>query len=153
MAGSLNKVQIIGNLGRDPEIRYTGDNRAIANLTVASTETWKDKSGERQEKTEWHRVVMFGPLAEVAEKYLKKGDSAYFEGKLQTNKWEDKDGNERYTTEVVVDRGGQMQMLGSRSSGSFDDSGMDQSTPASKPKAKKSAAAAADEAFDDDIPF
>tara|TARA_R110000868_G_scaffold189695_1_gene432847 strand:+ start:34210 stop:34674 length:465 start_codon:yes stop_codon:yes gene_type:complete len=154
MAGSLNKVQIIGNLGRDPEIRYTGDNRAIANLTVASTESWKDQSGERQEKTEWHRVVMFGPLAEVAEKYLKKGDSAYFEGKLQTNKWQDKDGNERYTTEIVVDRGGQMQMLGSRSSASYDDSEMDQSTPApKKAKATKPAAAAADDAFDDDIPF
>lgn len=152
MAGSLNKVQVIGNLGRDPEIRYTGDNRAIANLTVASTENWKDQSGQRQEKTEWHRIVMFGPLAEVAEKYLKKGDSAYFEGKIQTRKWEDKEGNERYTTEIVVDRGGSMQMLGSRSaSTSFDDSGMDQTMP--EKTATKPAAAASDDAFDDDIPF
>lgn len=151
MAGSLNKVQVIGNLGRDPEIRYTGDNRAIANLTVATTESWKDQSGQRQDKTEWHRVVMFGPLAEVAEKYLKKGDSAYFEGKLQTRKWEDKEGNERYTTEIVVDRGGSMQMLGARSSASFDDSEMDQSMPAKA--AQKPAAAASDDAFDDDIPF
>lgn len=141
MSGSLNKVQIIGNLGRDPEIRYTGDNRAIANLTVASTENWKDKTGERQEKTEWHKVVVMGALAEVCEKYLKKGDSAYFEGKLQTNKWEDKDGNERYTTEVLVAFGGQMQMLGSRSSASFDES----NTP--KPSTKQ------DDAFEDDIPF
>ena len=152
MAGSLNKVQLIGNLGRDPEIRYTSDNRAIANLTIATSESWKDQSGERQERTEWHRVVMFGPLAEVAEKYMKKGDSAYFEGKLQTRKWTDNDGNERYTTEIVVDRGGSMQMLGGRTS-SFDDSDMDQSMPASKPKAKKPAAPASDDAFDDDIPF
>lgn len=151
MSGYLNKVQVIGNLGRDPEIRYTGDNRAIANLTVATTENWKDQSGTRQEKTEWHRIVMFGPLAEVAEKYLKKGDSAYFEGKLQTRKWEDKEGNERYTTEIVVDRGGSMQMLGSRSSASFDESGMDQSMPAAA--AQKPAAASSDDAFDDDIPF
>ena len=151
MSGYLNKVQVIGNLGRDPEIRYTGDNRAIANLTVATTENWKDQSGTRQEKTEWHRIVMFGPLAEVAEKYLKKGDSAYFEGKLQTRKWEDKEGNERYTTEIVVDRGGSMQMLGARSNASFDDSEMDQSMPAKA--AQKPAAAASDDAFDDDIPF
>lgn len=151
MAGSLNKVQVIGNLGRDPEIRYTGDNRAIANLTVATSESWKDQSGSRQERTEWHRVVVFGPLAEVCEKYLKKGDNAYFEGKLQTRKWEDKDGNERYTTEIVVDRGGNMQMLGARTGGaSYDDGEFDQSPKAS---ATKAAAPVADEAFDDDIPF
>lgn len=150
MAGSLNKIQLIGNLGRDPEIRYTGDNRAIANLTIATSESWKDQSGQRQERTEWHRVVVFGPLAEVCEKYLKKGDNAYFEGKLQTRKWEDKDGNERYTTEVVVDRGGNMQMLGGRTGGSsYDDGEFDQSAPAKT----KPAAPAADEAFDDDIPF
>lgn len=148
MAGSLNKVQIIGNLGRDPEIRYTGDNRAIANITVASTEKWKDKSGERQEKTEWHNVVIFGPLAEVCEKYLKKGSSVYFEGKLQTNKWQDKDGNDRYTTQIVVDRGGSMQMLGGKeSSTSYD-------APDTKPKREsKPSTKAADDAFDDDIPF
>ena len=149
MAGSLNKVQLIGNLGRDPEIRYTGDNRAIANLTVATSESWKDQSGQRQERTEWHRVVVFGPLAEVCEKYLKKGSNVYFEGKLQTRKWEDKDGNERYTTEIVVDRGGNMQMLGGRTEGAYDDGEFDQSAP----KKTKPAAPAADEAFDDDIPF
>lgn len=150
MAGYLNKVQIIGNLGRDPEIRYTGDNRAIANLTVATTESWKDASGQRQEKTEWHRIVLFGPLAEVAEKYLQKGSQAYFEGKLQTRKWEDKHGNEKYTTEIVVDRGGSMQMLGSRSNDSYDDSEMEKQP---EPKATKPAAQTNDEAFDDDIPF
>ncbi len=151
MAGSLNKVQVIGNLGRDPEIRYTGDNRAIANLTLATTEKWKDKDGNPQEKTEWHRVVVFGPLAEVCEKFLKKGDSAYFEGKIQTRKWEDKEGNDRYTTEIVVDRGGQMQMLGGKAS----TDAVPDDAPKSKPKtaAKKPAAKPADDAFDGDIPF
>lgn len=137
----LNKVQIIGNLGRDPEIRYTGDNKAIANLTVATTETWKDQSGQRQDKTEWHRVVIFGAVAEVAEKYLKKGSQAYFEGKLQTRKWEDKEGNEKYTTEIVVDRGGKMLMLGGGDGGS---------NGATKP-----ASTSQDDAFEDDsdLPF
>lgn len=148
MAGYLNKVQIIGNLGRDPEIRYTGDNRAIANLTVATTENWKDASGQRQEKTEWHRIVMFGPLAEIAEKYLQKGSQAYFEGKLQTRKWEDKEGNEKYTTEIVVDRGGSMQMLGRGNGG-----GNEQADEQPEPKATKPAAQTNEEAFDDDIPF
>lgn len=144
MSGFLNKVQIIGNLGRDPEIRYTGDNRAIANLTVATTESWKDQKGEKQEKTEWHRIVIFGKLAEIAEKYLKKGSCAYFEGKLQTRKWEDKDGNERYTTEIVVDQSGSMQMLGSKSS---DDESEE------PPKKQDNKSTSQDEAFDDDIPF
>jgi single-strand DNA-binding protein len=109
---SLNKVQIIGNLGRDPETRYTNDNRAITNLNLATSENWKGQDGSKQERTEWHRVVLFGPLAEVADKWLKKGSQVYIEGKLQTRKWTDKDGNERYTTEIVVDRGGQMVMLG-----------------------------------------
>lgn len=142
MSGNLNKVQIIGNLGKDPEIRHTGDNRAIANLTVASTEKWKDKSGSQQEKTEWHRIVIFGALAEIAEKYLTKGSSAYFEGKLQTRKWEDKDGNEKYTTEIVVDRGGSMQMLGDKSQGG------------SKPTGStKSASQVEDDAFYETITF
>lgn len=142
MSGSLNKVTIIGNLGKDPEIRYTSDNKAIANLTVATTEKWKDASGGRQEKTEWHRIVMFGPLAEVAEKYMKKGDSAYFEGKIQTRKWTDSDGNERYSTEIVVDRGGSMQMLGGKSDSSAE----------SKPS--KQRAQSNDDVFDDEnIPF
>lgn len=116
MAGSLNKVTLIGNLGKDPEIRYSKDNQPIANLTIATSEKWKDQSGQYQERTEWHRVVVFGNLADVVSKYLKKGSTVYFEGKLQTRKWQDKDGQDRYTTEVVVDRGGQMVMLGKASS-------------------------------------
>lgn len=147
MASSLNKVQLIGNMGRDPEIRYTNDNRAIANLTVATTESWNSKDGGRQDKTEWHRVVIFGKLAEVVEKYLKKGDKVYFEGKLQTRQWTDKEGQERYTTEIVVDSfGGQMVMLGkggNSEGGSFDQS-----------PAKSSAPQVSQEPdFDDDIPF
>jgi len=114
MAGSLNKVQLIGNLGADPEIRKTQDGRSIANLNVATSETWKDKnSGERKEKTEWHRVVIFNEgLAGIAEKYLSKGDKVYLEGQLQTRKWQDKDGNDRYSTEVVLQGfGGTLTML------------------------------------------
>ena len=111
---SVNKVIIVGNLGRDPELRRMPSGDAMVNLSIATTDTWKDKGGERQEKTEWHRVVMFGRVAEVAEQYLKKGSQAYFEGRLQTRKWTDKEGQDKYTTEVVADR---MQMLGSRSGG------------------------------------
>jgi single-strand DNA-binding protein len=101
---SVNKVILIGNVGRDPEIRYTSGGEAIANLSVATTERWKDKaSGEMQEKTEWHRLSVFGRKAEVIGEYVKKGSSLYVEGRLQTRKWTDKDGNEKYTTEIVVD--------------------------------------------------
>ena len=125
---SINKVMLIGNLGKDPEIRYMPSGDAIANLTLATTENWKDKAGEKQEKTEWHRVSMFGRLAEIAGEYLKKGSSIYIEGKLQTRKWQDKEGNDRYTTEIVAN---EMKMLGSRASGG--DTGMDK--PASNPTA------------------
>ena len=108
---SVNKVILIGNLGRDPETRYMPDGGAITNISVATTDTWKDKQGEKQEKTEWHRVAFFGRLAEIAGEYLKKGSQVYVEGRLQTRKWQDKDGNDKYTTEIVADR---MQMLGSR---------------------------------------
>ena len=111
---SINKVMLIGNLGKDPEIRYMPSGDAIANLTLATTENWKDKQGEKQERTEWHRVSMFGRLAEIAGEYLKKGSSVYIEGKLQTRKWQDKDGNDRYTTEIVAN---EMKMLGGRASG------------------------------------
>lgn len=104
MAGSVNKVILIGNLGRDPEVRQTQNGQKIANLNVATSDSWFNKqSGNREERTEWHRVVIFGQGAEVAEKYLKKGSKAYFEGRLQTRKWTDKDNQERYTTEIVVD--------------------------------------------------
>jgi single-strand DNA-binding protein len=110
----VNKVILVGNLGNDPEMRYTPDQRAIASLSIATSESWKDKnSGQTQEKTEWHRVAVFGKLAEIAGQYLKKGSQVYFEGKLQTRKWQDKSGQDRYTTEVVVDSfTGVMQMLG-----------------------------------------
>ncbi|MEX0645515.1 MAG: single-stranded DNA-binding protein [Parvularculaceae bacterium] len=106
MAGSVNKVILIGNLGRDPEVRHTQDGRPIVNLSVATSENWKDKAtGERRERTEWHRVVIFDEnLARIAEQYLKKGAKVYLEGQLQTRKWQDKDGQERYTTEVVLQR-------------------------------------------------
>jgi single-strand DNA-binding protein len=115
MAGGINKVILVGNLGQDPEIRYTADGRPIANFSVATSESWKDKnSGEKRERTEWHRVVVFGKLAEICGEYLSKGRQVYIEGRLQTRKWQGQDGQDRYTTEVVVDIRGTMQMLGSR---------------------------------------
>lgn len=112
---SLNKVILIGNLGRDPETRYAPSGDAICNLTLATTETWKDKSsGERREATEWHRVVFFGRVAEIAAQYLRKGSQIYVEGRLQTRKWQDQNGQDRYTTEI---RGDEMKMLGSRQGG------------------------------------
>ena len=109
----VNKVILIGNLGQDPEIRYMPNGGAVANLTLATSESWRDKqSGEMREKTEWHRVCIFGKLAEVAGEYLKKGSQVYIEGSLQTRKWQDQSGQDRYTTEVVVNVGGTMQMLG-----------------------------------------
>jgi single-strand DNA-binding protein len=112
---SVNKVILVGNLGRDPEVRYTPDNNAIANFSIATTDSWKDKTtGEKQERTEWHRIVFYGRTAEVVGEYLKKGSAVYVEGRLQTRKWTDKEGQERYTTEIVGDR---MQMLGGRGGG------------------------------------
>jgi single-strand DNA-binding protein len=111
---SVNKVILIGNLGRDPEVRYLPSGDAVANLNIATTEKWKDKGGEQQEQTEWHRVAFFGRQAEICGEYLRKGSQVYVEGRLQTRKWTDKDGNERYTTEI---RGDRMQMLGGRAAG------------------------------------
>lgn len=121
MAGSVNRVFLIGNLGNDPEIRRTQDGKPIANLRIATSETWRDKStGERKEKTEWHTVVIFSePICKVAEQYLRKGSKVYIEGGLQTRKWTDKDGKDRYSTEVVIQAyGGALTMLDSKSSGS-----------------------------------
>ncbi|GIS91227.1 MAG: hypothetical protein CM1200mP20_12680 [Pseudomonadota bacterium] len=119
MARGVNKAIIVGNLGRDPEVRYSASGSAIANVTVATTDSWKDRqSGERQERTEWHRVVFFNRLAEIAGEYLKKGSQVYIEGRIQTRKWEDKDGNDRWTTEIVAN---EMQMLGSRGGGEMQD--------------------------------
>ena len=153
---SVNKVIIIGNLGRDPETRYMPDGGAITNISVATTDVWKDKAGEKQEKTEWHRVAFFGKLAEIAGEYLKKGSQVYVEGRLQTRKWQDKDGNDKYTTEVVADR---MQMLGSRQGmgggGERErDAGEREAAPAkgaAKPAAKTAGGKFDD--LEDDIPF
>ena len=153
---SINKVILIGNLGRDPEVRYMPSGDAVANITIATTDTWKDKAGEKQEQTEWHRVAMFGKTAEIAGEYLKKGSQVYIEGKLQTRKWTDKEGQERYTTEIRADR---MQMLGSRSGGSERMAPPEDDAPprsAAAAPVKKAAAAGKGSGFDDledDIPF
>jgi single-strand DNA-binding protein len=148
---SLNKVILIGNLGRDPETRYAPSGDAICNVTIATTETWKDKaSGERKEATEWHRVVFFGRLAEIASQYLRKGSQVYVEGRLQTRKWQDKDGQDRYSTEI---RGDVMQMLGRREGGG------EPREPAMEAKAAEPKGAAAKKPagkfddLEDDIPF
>jgi single-strand DNA-binding protein len=122
MAGSLNKATIIGNLGKDPEIRSTGNSR-VANFTVATTESWKDKnSGEKRERTEWHKVSVFGDgLVGVVEKYLRKGSKVYIEGQLQTRKWKDQNGNDRYTTEIVVNVGGALILLDGKQDGAKQD--------------------------------
>jgi single-strand DNA-binding protein len=152
MAGSVNKVILVGNLGRDPEIRSTNDGTRVANMSVATSESWKDKAtGERKERTEWHRVVVFNDrLVDIIEKYLKKGSKIYLEGALQTRKWTDKDGQERYTTEVVLQRfRGELTMLdGARSSeggGSF--------APAESGAAPGRARGKAPAELDDEIPF
>ncbi|WP_250156357.1 single-stranded DNA-binding protein [Vibrio alginolyticus] len=117
--GSVNKVILVGNLGNDPEIRYMPNGGAVANITIATSDSWRDKAtGEQREKTEWHRVVLFGKLAEVAGEYLRKGSQVYIEGQLQTRKWQDQSGQDRYSTEVVVQGfNGVMQMLGGRAQG------------------------------------
>ena len=114
----INRVILIGNLGKDPEVRYTPNGKAVANLTLATSESWKDQSGQIQEKTEWHRVSIFGKLAEIAGEYLTKGSQIYIEGKLQTRKWQNKEGQDQYTTEIVLDPfNGVMQMLGGKNPG------------------------------------
>ena len=162
MARGVNKVILVGNLGKDPEVRYSPNGGAVANITIATSESWKDKtSGEEQEKTEWHRVVFFGRLAEIAGEYLKKGAQIYIEGRLQTRKWQDKEGKDRYTTEIVA---GEMQMLGSRE-GRGAPSEFDQSSDEGRSSGGSSSRAPATASsgggkpssppsdFDDDIPF
>lgn len=109
---SVNKVIVLGNLGKDPEMRYTPNSEAVCNFSIATTENWKDKDGVKKEKTEWHNIVMYRKLAEIAGEYLKKGSAVYLEGKLQTRKWQTKEGQDRYSTEIIAD---QMQMLGGKS--------------------------------------
>ena len=157
---SVNRVILIGNLGRDPEVRYLPSGDAVANFCIATTEKWKDKNGEMQEQTEWHRISFFGRQAEIAGEYLRKGSQVYVEGRLQTRKWTDKDGNERQTTEI---RGDRMQMLGSRSGGGGREMPDAESAPPGESAAapRKPAAAGASggkksgglDDMDDDIPF
>ena len=157
MSGSLNKVILVGNLGRDPEVRAMQSGDKVANLNIATSDRWKDRDGQPQEKTEWHRVVVFGRIAEVAEQYLKKGSKVLIEGKLQTRKWTDNTGQEKYTTEIVVNGfSGQMTMLDRASSdrmgmGGGDNGGFDNSSydtgPTNAPHNNSS------DNFDDEIPF
>lgn len=148
---SVNKVILIGNLGADPEVRYMPSGDAITNIRLATTDTWKDKNGEKQERTEWHRVAFFGKLAEIAGEYLKKGSQVYLEGRLQTRKWQDKEGHDRYTTEIVADR---MQMLGSRGgSNSFEVVEKEGGSASAPAKAKPAKSGGEFDDIEDDIPF
>jgi single-strand DNA-binding protein len=152
MARGVNKVILVGNLGKDPEVRYSPNGNAVANITLATSEQWKDRnSGEQQEKTEWHRVVFFNRLAEIVGEYLKKGSQVYIEGKLQTRKWQGQDGQDRYTTEVVAN---EMQMLGGRQGGGGGDQ-WSSSKPASGGQQSSPAPAGGGDTgdFDDDVPF
>jgi single-strand DNA-binding protein len=181
MSRGINKVILVGNLGVDPEVRYTADGRAITTIRLATSEQWRDKnSGEKQERTEWHRVVFFGRIAEIAAEYLRKGGQVYIEGKLRTRKWQGQDGQDRYTTEVLVDQNGTMQILGQRGGGGGSSAPYDQTddhaddgwsgggnagnasagnrAPASGGGAPASgggasASGSAYDSFDDDIPF
>ncbi|MFN2308172.1 MAG: single-stranded DNA-binding protein [Gammaproteobacteria bacterium] len=149
MARGINKVILVGNLGKDPEVRYMPSGGAVANVTLATSESWKDKqTGEQKDRTEWHTVVFYQRLAEIVGEYLKKGSQVYVEGSLRTRKWQDKSGNDRYTTEIIAS---EMQMLGSRggggggggsSSAAYEGGGRDQAAPVG-----------GEEGFDDDIPF
>lgn len=153
MARGVNKVTLIGNLGNDPEVRYSGNGKAVANVSLATAESWRDKdSGEQQERTEWHRVVFFGRLAEIVSEYLHKGSQIYVEGRLQTNKWQDKEGNDRYTTQIVAN---EMQMLGSRSGGVNNQEPMPEEPVDNSPKQNKKSTSNESpvDDFDEDIPF
>ena len=148
MAKGINKVILVGNIGMDPEIRYMNNGDAIANISLATSESWKDKqTGEQHERTEWHRVVMFRRLAEIVGEYLKKGAKVYIEGKLQTQKWQDKEGNDRYTTQIIAH---EMQMLDSRSD-SQPNRNNGQQHHQQQPVVQQAQTVPAD--FDDDIPF
>ena len=158
---SVNKVILVGNLGRDPEVRFMPNGEAVCNFSIATTDSWKDKSGQKQERTEWHNIVMYRKLAEIAGEYLKKGRPVYVEGRLQTRKWQTKEGQDRYTTEIVAD---QMQMLGGREGGGSagyepmdEDQSMQsrpqQSAPSQSAPAPQPASGGDFDAFEDDIPF
>lgn len=145
----INKAIIVGNLGKDPEVRYMPNGGAVANITLATSESWRDKAtGEQKEKTEWHRVVLFGKLAEIAGEYLRKGSQVYIEGKLTTRKWADQAGVEKYTTEIQVNVGGILQMLGGKPEGSANNQPQQQ-----RQQAPQSSSNEPPMDFDDDIPF
>jgi single-strand DNA-binding protein len=148
---SVNKVILVGNLGRDPEVRLMANGEAVCNFSIATTDSWKDKSGTKQEKTEWHNIVMYRKLAEIAGEYLKKGRPVYIEGRLQTNKWQTKEGQDRYTTEIVAD---QMQMLGGRDAAPPNQPDVGASNQGDDPFSRESSQDAPINSFDpDDIPF
>ncbi|MAD91381.1 MAG: single-stranded DNA-binding protein [Gammaproteobacteria bacterium] len=157
MARGINKVIIVGNVGGDPETRYMPSGAAVTNLTIATNESWKDKAtGERKERTEWHRVAMFNRLAEIAAEYLRKGSQVFIEGKLRTRKWQDKNGQDRYTTEIIAD---EMQMLGGRTGSGSNAFSHDQQSEASsnvESQAQDNMSSSVEpgpDDFDDDIPF
>ena len=161
MARGVNKVILLGNLGADPETRYTASGSAVTNIRMATTDTWRDRqSGEQQERTEWHRIVFFGRLAEIAAEYLRKGSQCYVEGRIQTRKWQGQDGQDRYTTEVVAN---EMQLLGSRGGGAGGGAaparGRDEGSGSAWPAGGSSGAPSTaprsgpSDDFDDDIPF
>lgn len=153
----VNKMILLGNLGKDPEVRYQPSGGAVANLTVATSEQWRDKStGENKEITEWHRVVTFGKLAEVAGEYLRKGSQVYIEGQLRTRKWQAQDGTEKYTTEIVVNVGGTLQMLGGKQEGGQGNRPQQNQQQRPQQQAGQSTQPAGNEPpmdFDDDTPF
>jgi len=155
MSRGINKVILIGNLGNEPDVRYTQSGDAVANISLATSESWKDRdTGEAKERTEWHRVVFFGKLAEIVKQYLHKGSKVYVEGQLRTRKWQAPDGQDRYTTEVVVGMGGTMQMLDSKPNGTESQPPRNEVSATKRPPAR-SETPPADGAppFDDDIPF
>lgn len=155
MARGINKVILIGNLGNDPDVRYTSGGSPIANISLATSESWRDKeTGDQQERTEWHRIVFFGRLAEIVSEYLRKGSKVYVEGRLQTRKWQDRDGNDRYTTEIVAN---EMQMLDSRGGGGEEFAGSSgqsrKQSGANAPARQENNPGNGGEFVDDDIPF
>src|SRR5512134_2095427 len=149
MARGVNKVILVFNLGKDPETRYMPNGKAVTNFSIATSESWKDKqTGEQREQTEWHNIVMYDRLAEIAAEYLRKGSQVYVEGRIRTRKWQDKEGRDRYTTEIIAN---EMQMLGGRATGGGAETRSEPRAAASMDRA--SAAPTKDEGFDDDIPF
>lgn len=147
---SINKVIIVGNVGKDPEIRFMPNGKGVANFSIATTEKWKDQNGNKQEKTEWHNLVAYEPLSKIIEQYVGKGDPLYVEGKLQTRKWQDKNGGDRYSTEIIVN---QLQMLGSRKDGQQTNQPANNGGRNSYEDARNGYSQAPAPTFDDDIPF